>query len=77
MYYVLQLASQSHCKYCRNPVRLLCNQAGWIDRSHPAFYICFTCNKVFQVGVGEVEAESLAGEIRRECTPKRPVHSAE
>ena len=55
--YVLQQATSSSCKYCHGYVFLLIEKdPNEIERMYaPAFYICFHCEKVFQVGVGEVE----------------------
>ena len=54
MEYVLQKAGKSYCKYCDESVYLLIEKdSGFLP--HPVFYICFDCEKVFHVGVGEVE----------------------
>ena len=51
--YVLQEADGSFCKECHSPVSLLCHKDFAGDT--PAFYICFKCGSVGQVGVGPVE----------------------
>jgi hypothetical protein len=38
-------------------VKLLCHATGGITSSRPAFYLCFACGYVAQVGVGPVSAE--------------------
>ena len=53
MEYVLQRAGKSYCKYCDESVYLLIEDEAY--QACPAFYICFDCQKVFHVGVGEVE----------------------
>jgi len=52
--YVLQPAPQTHCGLCGGTVRLLVNRQGFIDRDHPAFYLCCNCGKVSEVGVGPI-----------------------
>ena len=51
--YVLQKADSSFCLECHSPVSLLCHKDFGGDT--PAFYICFKCESVGQVGVGPVE----------------------
>ena len=50
--YVIQLASSSHCPNCKKTVDLLCGEGVKFD---PAFYICWGCRTVAQVGVGPVQ----------------------
>jgi hypothetical protein len=69
MYYIIQNAPRTTCKYCHAPVSLLCNEAGWTDRAHPAFYICFGCKRVFNVGAGEVMNKGSMPDLPRDGTP--------
>lgn len=50
MRYVLQLAEKSHCKDCGSVVSLLIKY----DGNGPAFYVCWQCKTVAQVGKGLV-----------------------
>ena len=53
--YIIQETEKTFCKYCGKPVHLLCH---WTVRTNvPAFYVCFPCKKIFQVGHGEVGKE--------------------
>lgn len=46
-----EMVEKSHCPHCYELVGLLMDE----DRpKKPAFYICFKCEQVFQVGVGSV-----------------------
>ena len=54
--YIIQKDIKSHCNNCNETVDLLCREDG--DVTFPWFYICFNCDKVFQVGKGEVVRES-------------------
>lgn len=51
--YVIQDAPKSHCPHCERVVRLLCPDGG--SAAKPWFYICWNCQCVFEVGVGQVE----------------------
>jgi hypothetical protein len=54
MRYVLQKAGKAYCKYCDESIYLLIEEAPFAPGG-PVFYICFDCQKIFHVGVGEVE----------------------
>ncbi len=51
--YILTLAEKSFCPDCMNPVTLL----GREDCTGGMFWICFPCQKVYEVGIGEVPKE--------------------
>jgi predicted RNA-binding Zn-ribbon protein involved in translation (DUF1610 family) len=53
--YVLQKTEKSFCPGCGKPVYLLCQDD---VKFHPAFYICFDCTFVGQVGIGKVNVVS-------------------
>ena len=53
--YVLQQASSSVCRDCHKYLKLLIEKGEVQFFNLPAFYICFDCKKVFQVGIGELE----------------------
>jgi DNA-directed RNA polymerase subunit RPC12/RpoP len=53
--YVLTDTEKTRCPHCGANVTLLSHAR----KFEPAFYICWHCRKVFQVGVGEVQKESL------------------
>lgn len=55
--YILQKTTKSKCNKCHTPVFLLCKINGYIDSLHPAFYVCFKCEIIVQVGRGEVQKE--------------------
>lgn len=58
MRYIIQDVTKSHCPNCNKTVKLLClNDASEMHNS-PAFYICFDCNFVGEIGVGRVEQAS-------------------
>lgn len=49
--YIVQPTGKSFCPNCGQPVDLLCRDDGGMDL---AFYICFACRWIGQVGVGPV-----------------------
>lgn len=51
--YILSKTPKTHCLRCLKPVYMLAPE----DVSSPAFYICFDCEFVGQIGVGEIEKE--------------------
>ena len=54
--YVLQHAEKSICPKCQKYLELLCHE--WAGpRRERAFYICFDCRVVYEVGKGEVRRE--------------------
>ena len=53
--YIIQEAHNTMCPDCRKTVQLLCH-AGWVE-GKPAFYICFGCEQVREVGKGRVKEE--------------------
>ena len=55
MKYVIQKTTGSYCYYCDELVHLLIEEMPSSAVRMPMFYICFDCEKVFQIGVGEVE----------------------
>jgi hypothetical protein len=59
--YILQNLSGSICPYCKKYVYLLIGEN--IEKRKPAFYICFDCETVFEVGVGPVTKRIY----RKEC----------
>ncbi|MCC2248970.1 hypothetical protein JUJ52_03230 [Virgibacillus sp. AGTR] len=58
MSYILQHVSKSYCPNCNKKVKLLCPKDTLEIRNLPAFYICFDCNLVDEIGVGEVKYTS-------------------
>lgn len=52
--YCLVAAEKSYCPKCGRSVALLAAEDIFATRK-PAFYICFTCQHVAQVGIGPVE----------------------
>ena len=52
--YVLQFDPKTLCPVCDSKVNLLIRRDGNAEK-HSAFYICFICSHVAQVGVGPVE----------------------
>lgn len=50
--YVIQKTDKSTCPLCGNKVRLLCDEN--MRKGKPAFYICFKCEFVGEIGVGDV-----------------------
>jgi hypothetical protein len=59
--YVIQFTEKSLCPKCSARVKLLCHQLGSMT-ARAAFYICFSCAHVSQVGVGPVPEEGLDGD---------------
>ena len=53
--YVLQEASKTRCPICTHRVDLLIQ--GLPNGHRPAFYVCWDCREVFQIGQGRVERE--------------------
>jgi ribosomal protein S27AE len=53
--YIIQPALKSHCPKCGRGTYLLCHK----DWSGPAFYICFGCRYVGEVGKGPVRDMSI------------------
>jgi hypothetical protein len=51
--YILQKTGGSFCPKCNNEVYLLCDKV--FKKGAPAFFICFDCKTVAQVGKGPVE----------------------
>lgn len=51
--YVIQETEKSRCSKCNSLVFLLSNFDEADEK--PAFYICFKCQNVSQVGVGHVQ----------------------
>jgi len=51
--YVLQKAEKSYCPDCNNNVFLLATQE--FLKNDPAFYICFECQRIAEVGVRPIE----------------------
>ena len=49
--YVIQPTDKSFCMKCGNPLHLLCDKD---LRDKPAFYICFNCKQVTEVGKGVI-----------------------
>lgn len=50
--YVIQKTEKSFCVNCRSNLHLLCHED--MKKGEPAFYICFTCKSVREVGKGEI-----------------------
>jgi hypothetical protein len=55
MKYVIQKTTGSYCPHCDGLVHLLIEEVPMAPVRLPMFYICFECETVLQVGVGEVE----------------------
>jgi predicted RNA-binding Zn-ribbon protein involved in translation (DUF1610 family) len=53
MAYILQKADNTLCPNCGKTVQLLCKESLFSTGS--MFYICWFCEKIFQVGIGEVK----------------------
>lgn len=47
--YEILKTTGSVCRYCNNKLWLLSTVA-----ADPSFYVCWLCEKIFQIGVGEV-----------------------
>lgn len=54
--YILQKVEKSYCPKCHHLVYLLCD--GDFKKGKPAFYICFDCKYIGEVGVGAVKSEA-------------------
>lgn len=54
MSYIIQDVLQSYCPDCGKNVKLLCSE-NITEEQKPAFYICFGCQFVGEVGVGKVK----------------------
>jgi hypothetical protein len=59
--YELIKTDNSFCPLCKKTVSLLC-PIDIMPNHLPAFYICFRCKQIGQVGVGQVPKQSLKGE---------------
>lgn len=58
MNWVIQNAPKTKCKECLNPVDLLCRNGMKLT---PAFYICWFCRSIAQVGYGPIKDEREDG----------------
>lgn len=63
--YIIQLTQSSCCPNCNNLVHLLCDKDG---REGPAFYICWNCRFIGEIGKGPVaeEIQTEQGERRKD-----------
>jgi len=59
--YIIQLTNKSYCPRCNQNVHLLIH-GGVQEVQKPMFYICFKCEKVYEIGVGEVPDVNLPEE---------------
>lgn len=50
--YIIQKDEKAFCGACGKNVHLLCHEQ--MLRDKPAFYVCFHCGTVGEVGVGKV-----------------------
>lgn len=48
--YLMLKAEKTKCPGCFLPVTLIQKE----DFIGPMFYICFTCERVFEIGIGEI-----------------------
>ena len=55
--YVIQETEKSHCTDCEATVFLLCHKDMPTDKT--AFYICWNCHRIGEVGKGKVEQINL------------------
>ena len=60
--YFLTLAPKSFCSACKKEVFMLAD----FEVNKPAFYICFACKRVYQIGVGEVDSKRVNPCVLRE-----------
>jgi DNA-directed RNA polymerase subunit RPC12/RpoP len=56
--YVVQTTTKSKCLHCDKHVDLLCHEWAGPKRER-AFYICFECKRIYEVGRGEVRREKV------------------
>jgi len=53
--YLLMKTQSSYCPACNKKVYLLCEESG---KKNPAFYICFDCKFIGELGKGRVVVKS-------------------
>jgi hypothetical protein len=53
--YIVQLTQSSYCPHCNERVSLLSDKDG---KKFPAFYICWNCEHISEIGKGPVQEET-------------------